>query len=461
MAKIQIKSETIATFGGIFHIMDVFEGLGLDKLIDSCLGKREASWNAFRFSEVVETFFCNYLCGGDYLEDINMLAPQLSLRPGTRVPSSDTVGRVLKSLATGNVSYTCEKSGFTYDFNTAEKLNVLLLRMIKALGLLKAGEEVTLDFDHQFIPAHKFDAKYSYKKDFGYFPGWASVGGILVGGENRDGNTNVKFRQADTLARIMDRAKRELGIVIREFRADCGSFSKEIIKAVEPRCEHFYIRASNCSSRYEDFREYNGWQSAEIDCQECELASFDYEMDESAYRLVVQRSPKKEDGRIVTDMFGTVYVYRAIITNDREMSEKDVVLFYNKRGESEKNFDIQNNDFGWAHLPFSFMNENTVFMLFTAMLKNYFLYLTQTLSRSIKAIKKTSRLKKVLFHFICVPAKWIKSGRKNILKLYTQRSYYREILGPCFPSHVGVHASIPISLGGGTCAHTPTFTPAL
>ena len=43
MAKVQIKSETIATFGGIFHVMDVFERLGLGRLIDSSLGKREAS----------------------------------------------------------------------------------------------------------------------------------------------------------------------------------------------------------------------------------------------------------------------------------------------------------------------------------------------------------------------------------------------------------------------------------
>ena len=427
MANLQIKSETIATFGGIFQIMELFERLGLGRLVDSSLGKRDSSWNAFQYSEVFETLFCNYLCGGDCLEDINMLAPQLSLRPGTRIPSADTVGRVLKSLATENISYACESSGNSYCFNIAERLNTLLLNMIKKLGLLKAGEEVTLDFDHQFIPAHKFDAKYSYKKDSGYFPGWASIGGILVGGENRDGNTNVKFHQADTLSRIMDRVTLVTDIIIKNFRADCGSFSKEIIEAVEPRCEHFYIRASNCSSRYEDFREYDGWESAEIDYQVCELASFGYEMNDSKYRLVVQRSPKKEDGKIVTDMFGTVYVYRAIVTNDWEMSEKDVVLFYNKRGESEKNFDIQNNDFGWAHLPFSFMNENTVFMLITAMLKNFFLYLTQTLSEHIKAIKKTSRLKKVLLHFICVPAKWIKSGRRNILKLYTERQYYKEI----------------------------------
>ncbi len=62
--------------------------------------------------------------------------------------------------------------------------------MIRRMGLIKVGSHVDLDFDHQFIPAHKFDAKYSYKQDFGYFPGWASIGGIIVGGENRDGNTN-------------------------------------------------------------------------------------------------------------------------------------------------------------------------------------------------------------------------------------------------------------------------------
>ncbi len=427
MAKLQIKSETIATFGGIFYVMDVFERLGLGKLIDSSLGERDSSWNAFRYGEVIKTLFCSYLCGGDCLEDINMLAPQFSLRPGMRVPNSDTVGRVLKSLATEDVSYACEGSGKSYRFNTAEKLNTLLLNMIKALGLLKAGEEVTLDFDHQFIPAHKYDAEYSYKKEFGYFPGWASVGGIIVGGENRDGNTNVRFHQADTLARIMDRVRSVLGVTVKSFRADCGSFSKEVVETVEPRCSHFYIRASNCSSRYGEFGESDGWESAEIDYQKCELASFDYEMNGSTYRLVVQRSPKTEDGKAVTDMFGTVYVYRAVITNDREMSERDVVLFYNKRGESEKNFDIQNNDFGWAHLPFSFMNENTVFMLVTAMLKNFFIHLTRILSKSIKAVKETSRLKKVLLHFICVPAKWIRSGRGKILKLFTERRYYEEI----------------------------------
>ena len=64
------------------------------------------------------------------------------------------------------------------------------LRILRE-NLVKAGSHVDLDFDHQFVPAHKFDAKYSYRQDHGYFPGWASIGGIIVGGENRNGNTNV------------------------------------------------------------------------------------------------------------------------------------------------------------------------------------------------------------------------------------------------------------------------------
>lgn len=37
------------------------------------------------------------------------------------------------------------------------------------------GVKLGLDFDHQFIPAHKYDATYSYKGDYDYFSGWAHL----------------------------------------------------------------------------------------------------------------------------------------------------------------------------------------------------------------------------------------------------------------------------------------------
>ena len=200
MAKVAIKNEKITSFGGIYHIMDVFSKLGFEKLTESVLGKRGSSDKAFSYGSIFGSLFFSYLCGGEYLEDINVLIGQFRQRPDTLLPGADTVGRGLKELAEENIIYKSETSDKSYSFNTAQKLNTLLLRMIRRMGLIKAGSHVDLDFDHQFIPAHKFDAKYSYKQDHGYFPGWASIGGIIVGGKKRDGNTHVRFHQEDSMS---------------------------------------------------------------------------------------------------------------------------------------------------------------------------------------------------------------------------------------------------------------------
>ena len=430
MTKVAIKNENITSFGGIYHIMDVFSKLGFEKLTESVLGKRGSSGKAFSHGSIFGSLFFSYLCGGECLEDINVLIGQFKQRPDTLLPGADTVGRGLKELAEKSIVYKSETSDKSYSFNTAQKLNTLLLRMIRRMRLIKVGSHVDLDFDHQFVPAHKFDAKYSYKQDLGYFPGWASIGGIIVGGENRDGNTNVRFHQEDTLRRIMDRVTSELGVVIERFRADCGSFSKEIIQTVEQRCNTFYIRAANCGSRYEDFRQLKEWKSVEVGYEKCDVTSvsMDNLIEGKSYRLVVQRSPLKDkDGREQTDMFGVIYTYRCILTNNWTSTEKDIITFYNERGASEKNFDIQNNDFGWSHLPFSFMAENMVFMMVTAMLKNFYLYLVRHISEKVKPLKKTSRLKAFILHFVSVPAKWVRTGRQNVLNLYTNKTYYSEV----------------------------------
>ena len=417
MTKVAIKNKNIISFGGLYHIMDVFSKLGFEKLTESVLGRRGCSGKAFSHGSILGSLFFSYLCGGDCLEDINALIGQFRQRPGTLLPGADTVGRGLKELAEENIVYRSETSGRSYSFNTAEKLNTLLLRMIRGMGLIKAGSHVDLDFDHQFVPARKFDAKYSYRQDHGYFPGWASIGGIIVGGENRDGNTNVKFHQEDTLRRIMDRVTSELGVVIERFRADCGSFSKEIIRTVEQRCNTFCIRAANCGSRYGEFRQLEEWKSVEVGYERCDVTSVSMDdlIEGKSYRLVVQRTPLKDrHGRVQTDMFGVIYIYRCILTNNRTSTEKDIITFYNERGASEKNFDIQNNDFGWAHLPFSFMAENMVFMMVTAMLKNFYLHLVRYISEKVKPLKKTSRLKAFILHFVSVPAKWVRKGRRNV-----------------------------------------------
>ena len=66
---------------------------------------------------------------------------------------------------------------------------------------LKSGQEYDFDFDHQFIETEKYDAKPTYKKFLGYSPGVAVINDMIVGIQNRDGNTNVRFNQKETLGK--------------------------------------------------------------------------------------------------------------------------------------------------------------------------------------------------------------------------------------------------------------------
>ena len=82
----------------------------------------------------------DYFCGGSYIEDVTShLMYHLSLRPTLRTCSADTILRAIKELTQENISYTSD-TGKTCDFNTADKLNTLLLNCLLSTGQLKDGE---------------------------------------------------------------------------------------------------------------------------------------------------------------------------------------------------------------------------------------------------------------------------------------------------------------------------------
>lgn len=395
MTKLQIKSDRITSFGGIYLVNRLFDHFSLGKVINDTLGLRSTAYNGYQWDEIVKSLFDIYLCGGDHIEDNTSLMHCLSQAPGSHVPSSGTIGRGIKQLATDNITYTA-----------------------------KSGQFLDVDFDHQSIPTEKHDATYSYKKAFGYFPGVASVGGVIVHVENRDGNTPVKFCQAETLKRLFA-SLRKHELFIYRFRADCGSYSKEIVETIDAHSNLFYRRASNCESAYTEFAELDGWKTIEINYQKCEVRSvkFNWFMEEKGYRLVIQRTHIEHEPDIFGDTFS--YVYRCILTNDWEMSEKVIIEYYNQRGARERDFDAPNNDFGWSHLPCSFLNENTVFLLLMAMCKNFHTAILYEIGKVFYNIKPKHRLKKFIYRFISVPAKWVRTARTHVLRLFTDRPYDR------------------------------------
>ena len=137
MAKVAIKSEKLTPFGGIFPIMEQFSSL-LSPTIDSTLGLR-CKLYGYQYSEIIRSLMCVYFCGGSCVEDVTThLMSHLSLHPTLRTCSADTILRAINELTGENISYTSD-SGKSYDFNTADTLNTLLLNCLLATGQLKEG----------------------------------------------------------------------------------------------------------------------------------------------------------------------------------------------------------------------------------------------------------------------------------------------------------------------------------
>ena len=173
---------------------------------------------------------------------------------------------------------------------------------------------------------------------------------------------------------------------------------------------------------YDDIFALRGWKTEYINGHEFEICSIIAEKwVGKAYRLVIQRqrSINKE-----LDLWEGEYTYRRILTNDYTSTDRDIVEYYNKRGGAERVLDDMNNGFGWKRLPKSFMAENTVFLLLTALIRNFYRHLISDANMKSFGLKRTSRIKTFVFKYVSVPAKWIKTARQHILNIYTSNDAY-------------------------------------
>jgi Transposase DDE domain group 1 len=160
------------------------------------------------------------------------------------------------------------------------------------------------------------------------------------------------------------------GIHIEHFRSDSAAYQQSVVEVAEKNCTHFYIRiddSSNLRDAIKDIPEAD-WRETIINNKKVEVADTPFQPfgAKQTYRAVVQRR-KRKDGQY--DIFTqSPYAYYAIMTNNEkpQATPEWVTTFYNGRGDSERNFDILNNDFNCNRLPFSFLDANMVYLFAAA-----------------------------------------------------------------------------------------------
>ena len=101
-------------------------------------------------------------------------------------------------------------------------------------------DEIIIDYDNTIIFNEKSDSKMTYKRNPGYQPGVCTINEQQVFYiENRNGNSDAKSFQSDTLKRVFKLVKNNNIKTINHFRADAASYQYDVIELLEKKFRTF------------------------------------------------------------------------------------------------------------------------------------------------------------------------------------------------------------------------------
>lgn len=250
-------------------------------------------------------------------------------------------------------------------------------------------QPIVLDHDNTLIFAEKADATRTYLKQLGYAPGAGIIGNRIAYVENRNGHSDAQTLQHDTLSRMFSLLNSE-GIKPDVFRGDGASYSSKTIETIDENVSKFYVRGRMSGLVGLAIDQIEDWKEIQIDDQPAYRGSIRFKPFENLskragieytvkeYRLVITKQLRAD--RQLNVFTGEAYNYHPILTNDFEMSDDEVVFFYNQRGAIEKEFDVLKNDFGWNIMPFSRLEHNNVYLILTAMCRNLYAHVIEAFS---------------------------------------------------------------------------------
>jgi len=424
-------SEEISAFGGLNFVFEFFKAKKLEQVFSADLPQLPPQ-SVYSWTDNIYSLFSIFYCGGDCVEDLGThLKGHFDGNPFISLPSPDTVLRRLKELAVSSKECQTKRGAAIHKYNYNELMTKLNMKVLNFTGAFDA-KELILDYDNSILFNEKKDSSMTYKRARGYQPGICTLNeDQVLYIENRSGNSDAKSFQHETLDRMFTQLEGQGVKKVDRFRADSASYQFKVIQLVEQHAESFYI---GCPNRYVEkyFPEITEWKETEditgskIEIGEIEITPFQqqakkHDCEAKPYRLVVKRKLNKTGQ---TNLFTQDdYDYRAVITNDRDLTKGAVTKTYYQRGNMEKQFDIMKNDFGWNNMPFSDLSQNTVFLYFMAICRNLYKLVVEEFSQRYEGLSSTYRLKKFIFRFVILPAKWVVQSRQKWLRIYSNRRF--------------------------------------
>ncbi len=291
---------------------------------------------------------------------------------------------------------------------------------------------VTLDIDATEVISNKTSADWTYKKNKGFMPmvGHIAQTGQIAAVDFRQGNVPPN---KDNLAFIKQcQQSLPAGVEVSALRIDSAGYQESIIRYCDEQGIDYAIRAKSSESMREQIASMSesDWQplldrqgdpvEGEAVCRTV-FCIGDYD---KAFTLIVQRKaiqgqqsldlePDNDTDEVITGS----YIYRAIATNRDQLSDRDIVHWYNQRAEdSENRIKELKADLGGDTLLCSDFKANALYFLITALSYNVFALMRALLPGTLSH----HRLVTIRWRLYGMAAKVVKTGRQLFVKLKEQ-----------------------------------------
>lgn len=435
--KARRSNRKITPHGGAIPVLKQIRDFKIPELIRECLGTR-VKQAMYSYEDVIIAWMLTSFCGGARLDHITKLRRSLSIIPGLKLPSNCTLSRVMRKMSSdiirtetvsrGKIKSKAEqmrKGCKTYKTITVKEtneniiLNELLVRCTKKMGLLNKRVLHTLDMDATLVPTECKTAKKNYKKMVGFQPMVSTIGKLPVYISMRNGNVSPGAEVQECLERTINLLTNN-EIKIGKVRLDGGSYNSDAFEYLNDNNIKFYSGVVGSPAIKDEIKNIKNddWKPIKLETStnlwDCEAASFNYKIvkGENAYKYAVIRVKITKWYKCPKGWIGIAnndYAYKLVITNDFGSSVHDIVKFYNQRGTAERVFDDLKNNFAWKNCPFSNMNENTVFLLITALTCNIYQAILRKFKKTINQLRLDARLRDFTFVFMTVACEVIRN----------------------------------------------------
>lgn len=432
-------------YGGMIPIVQEMIRRGIPEMIDSSMNEvlPRAKQSKYKYSDMFMTWIAAAMCGAKRVDNVTALMSDLEVIAGLNVPSHDTIGRLMKKIAAPIVKEerVSPRMVTMNEWDNNIPLNKLLIQLSKACGALNERDEYILDVDCTFIHTQSVNASNNYKdKRQGFNPMICLIGSLPVFISMRNGNSAADFKQKECVEQCLELLKAE-GIKVVTVRTDGAGYKSNYTKMIHDRGIKF-LTASPVNWTFKKmFSQFDRaeWKDVTIEtatefrnCQIAEIKNNMYQLDEK-WRVIALKVPvdstkdlrdediqfrkevdekllmlknagklKSHQKRFSEADWGEVrgYKYKMIATNDFETPAEELIYLYNRRGDAERKFSFMKRDFGWKYPPFMRMNENTVFLIVSAIANNIFRGMAIHFNETIDDLELNARVRKFQEAFI-------------------------------------------------------------